>query len=66
MGDAARTKALQSARKAQAEYDKALAKARTTRRTSFERAQAAGSSLREIGEAVGLHWTTVREIIKGK
>lgn len=66
MGDAAKSKALQVARKAQVDYDNAVEKARTSRRKSFERAQAAGSSLREIGEAVGLHYTTVREIIKGK
>lgn len=66
MGDAAREKALKEARKAQADYDRTVDKARSSRRKSFERAQSAGSSLREIGEAVGLHYTTVREIIKGK
>lgn len=66
MGDAARKKALQAARKAQVDYEKTLDKARSSRRMRFERAQAGGASLREIGEAVGLHWTTVREIIKGK
>ena len=66
MGDAKRAKALQAARQAQADYERTTEQARTSRRKSFERAQAAGSSLREIGETVGLHWTTVREIIKGR
>ena len=39
---------------------------REARRKGFEQAQNAGLSLREIGEAVDLHWTTVGQILEGK
>jgi hypothetical protein len=66
MEAAARKKALRDARKAQAGYERQVAKAREARRESFERAQAAGFSLREIASEVGLHYTRVGEILKGK
>ncbi len=62
-------RALQDAQRAQARYEKAQARLDQdgrTRRKSFERAKAAGATLREIGEAVGLHWTRIREIISGR
>jgi hypothetical protein len=37
--------------------------AREARRESFERARKAGLTLREIGEAAGLHWTRVGRVI---
>lgn len=37
--------------------------ARIARREAFERAREAGLTLREIGEAAGLHLTRVREIL---
>jgi hypothetical protein len=40
-------------------------KAGSARRKSFERAQKAGMTLREIGEIVGLHHTRVGEILRG-
>ena len=55
-----------AAKKAQADYERTIDKARDSRRAGFEKAQKAGLSLREIGQAVGLHWTTVRQVLKGK
>jgi len=66
MADAARQKALRVAERAQARYEakqSELAKTQEARREGFAQAQAAGLSLREIGAATGLHWTSVRHII---
>jgi hypothetical protein len=62
----AKEKARREARKVQADYERQVADARNARRKGFERAHKAGLSLREIGEAVDLHWTTVGGILKGK
>lgn len=62
-------KALADAQRAQAKYEKTQAqidKDARTRRESFTRAKEAGATLREIGEAVGLHWTRIREIVSGR
>jgi hypothetical protein len=59
-------KALGDAKRAQLDYKQNVAAARKARRKSFERAQKAGSSLRDIGQAVGLHPTRVREILRGE
>lgn len=62
-------KALQLARRAQVRFGKAqmqLDQDGRARRESFEAAREAGATLREIGEAVGLHWTRIREIISGR
>jgi hypothetical protein len=59
-------KALAEAKRAQLDYKRNVAAARKTRRKSFEQAQKAGSSLRDIGKAVGLHPTRVREILRGE
>lgn len=59
-------KALADARRAQTEFERTVNDARAARRRSFEQAHAAGFSLREIAEAVGLHYTRVGEILKGK
>jgi hypothetical protein len=56
-------------RRAQAVFDRAQSqrdKASEARRKSFERAQAAGMSLREIAEEAGLHFSRVAEILRGK
>jgi transcription initiation factor TFIIIB Brf1 subunit/transcription initiation factor TFIIB len=59
-------KALAEAKRAQLDYERKLQAAREERRKSFARAQKAGSSLAEIGEAVGLHRSRVGEILRGK
>jgi len=54
-------------RAAQAAFERAESqreKAGSARRKSFERAQKAGMTLREIGEVVGLHHTRVGEILR--
>jgi DNA-directed RNA polymerase specialized sigma24 family protein len=56
-------------RRAQAAFDRAQKqrdKASEARRQAFERAQAAGMSLREIAEETGLHFSRVAEILRGK
>jgi hypothetical protein len=62
-------KALGDARKAQADFEKTqreLDERAKARRESFERAKIAGATLREIGEAVGLHHTRVGQVIRGE
>jgi len=59
--------------KARAEVERAQSKfasvdserdqARVARREAFESAREAGLTLREIGEAAGLHLTRVREVL---
>jgi hypothetical protein len=59
--------ALQDARRTQAKFEKSqqrLDDDAQARRDNFERAKKAGATLREIGEAVGLHWTRVGNILK--
>lgn len=61
--------ALRDAQRAQANYERTqsrLDQDGRTRRKSFEQAREAGATLREIGEAVGLHWTRIREIVGGR
>lgn len=48
--------------RAQAQRDKAS----EARRETFERAQEAGMSLREIAKEAGLHFSRVAEILRGK
>jgi hypothetical protein len=69
MDASAKTRA--DVRRAQADFEKeqakqreARAKSRAKRRERFSRAQKAGLSLREIGEATDLHPTRVREILR--
>jgi DNA-directed RNA polymerase sigma subunit (sigma70/sigma32) len=62
-------KALADAKRAQAKFEKTQAQVKRdaqVRRESFTRAQEAGATLREIAEAVGLHWTRIREIVRGR
>jgi hypothetical protein len=63
-------KARRDVQRAQADFEreqvqlrKERAKSRKKRRERFAQAQKAGLSLREIGEAAGLHLTRVREIL---
>jgi len=62
----AKAKALADAKRAQLDYERDVRAAREARRKSFVLAQKAGSSLAEIGEAVGLHRSRVGEILRGK
>lgn len=62
----AKAKALVDAKRAQLDYERDVKAAREARRKSFAQAQKAGSSLAEIGEAVGLHRSRVGEILRGK
>ncbi len=59
-------KALADAQRAQLAYERDVEAAREARRKSFERAQKAGLSLRDIGDAVGLHRSRVGEILRGE
>lgn len=69
MEDPAKKKARVDAKRAQAKFERTqsqLEGAAASRRESFRRAAAAGLSMAEIGDAVGLHRTRVNQIIKGK
>jgi len=69
MADRARQKALAEVRRAQAKVQRAqdrIEEARTARRESFKRAQAAGLSLAEIGKAANLHRSRVDQILHSK
>jgi DNA-directed RNA polymerase specialized sigma24 family protein len=62
----AQQEALADAKRAQLDYERNLDAARKARRKSFEGAQKTGLSLRDIGDAVGLHRGRVWEILRGK
>jgi hypothetical protein len=67
--DDPKQRALREAQRAQSRYEKARAKLDKDgrhRRESFVQAKKAGATLRELGEAVGLHWTRIREIVSGR
>lgn len=64
--DAAEKKAREDLRRVQADFKRKLDEARNERRVCFERAQDVGLSLRDIADEVGLHWTRVGEILRGK
>jgi hypothetical protein len=56
-------------RRAQAEFERVQSqrdKASNTRRKSFERAQAAGLTVRDIAEETGLHFSRVAQILRGE
>ncbi|MBS1889325.1 MAG: hypothetical protein JSU06_19270 [Actinobacteria bacterium] len=55
-----------SVRAAQKRYEAEAHAARQVRRDAFTKAQEEGLSLRDIGEAVGLHHSRVGQIIEGK
>jgi hypothetical protein len=64
--DAEKQKAREDLRRIQASFEKKVREAHAERLASFERAQKAGLSLREIAEEVGLHWTRVGQILRGE
>jgi DNA-directed RNA polymerase specialized sigma24 family protein len=66
MANDPKQKARAELRRAREDYERNFASAQEARRESFERAQKAGLSLREIAEEVGLHHTRVREILRGE
>jgi hypothetical protein len=66
MPERQKEKAIVAVKRAQLDYERNVAAARESRRRSFERAQKAGLSLRDIGDAVGLHRGRVWEILRGK
>jgi len=66
MSKGSKEKAIAEAKRAQLDYERNVDAAREARRKSFERAQKAGLSLRDIGDAVGLHRGRVWEILRGK
>lgn len=58
--------AIAEVKRAQRDYERNVDAAREARRQSFERAQEAGLSLRDIGDAIGLHRGRVWEILRDK
>jgi hypothetical protein len=58
-------KVLVDVKRSQQNYERDLKQAREARRRSFERARKAGLSLREIGDAAGIHHSRVAEIVRG-
>jgi hypothetical protein len=66
MANDPKQKALADAQRAQLAYERDVEATREARRKSFERAQKAGLSLRDIGDAVGLHRSRVGEILRGE
>jgi hypothetical protein len=62
-------KALVEVRRAQSKFEQTqskLSRDGKTRRESFARARKAGATLREIGDAAGLHWSSVAEALRKK
>jgi hypothetical protein len=62
----AKKKARAEVQRAQSKFarvDNERDQVRVARREAFERAREAGMTLREIGEAAGLHLTRVREVL---
>ena len=66
MPDETKQKARRALRRAQADYESDAVAVKEARREAFADAQAAGLSLREIAEEVGLHYSRVSEILSGK
>lgn len=66
MADAAEQKARRAVRDAQAKFERDQGAVQDARRKAFADAQAAGLSLRDIAEEIGLHHTRVRQIIRGE
>jgi ribonuclease PH len=69
MAEEAKRKVRAELRNAQDAFERAEVqreKVSTARRESFEKEQATGLTLREIGEVVGLHHTRVGEILRGE
>jgi transcriptional regulator with XRE-family HTH domain len=59
-------KARKALRRARANYERDAEAAKEARRKALAEAQAAGLSLREIADEVGLHYSRISEILNGK
>ena len=62
-------KSLAEVRRAQAKFTRAqkqLGEDGAARRASFARARKAGATLREIGDAADLHWSSVESALRKK
>ena len=59
-------KAREALRRAREKYERDAEAAKAARRKALFDAQAAGLSLREIANEVGLHYSRVSEILNGK
>lgn len=66
MSGAEEQKARRAVKAAQKQYERERDKTQKARRKAFADAQKAGLSLRQIAEEVGLHYSRVAEIIRGK
>jgi hypothetical protein len=69
MPKSAKETALAEVSRAQSKFERTrsqLSQDGRGRRESFERAQSAGATLREIAEAAGLHWSSVAEALRKK
>ncbi|MBW8060536.1 MAG: hypothetical protein FVQ78_09515 [Solirubrobacterales bacterium] len=69
MAGDAKQKARAEVRRAQSKFERAqgqLEEIGDARRESFERAKAAGLSMRDIGKEAGLHFTRVAQILRKK
>jgi hypothetical protein len=69
MADAIRQKVGKDLQRAQSNFERAQSqrdKASAARRESFERARAAGFSMRDIAKETGLHFSRVAEILRGE
>jgi hypothetical protein len=66
MPDDPKREAREEVRAAQKQFESERKESQRARREAFARAQKAGLSLREIAEEVGLHHSSVAEIIEGK
>jgi DNA-directed RNA polymerase specialized sigma24 family protein len=69
MEDKAQSKARKAVRRAHSDFERAQEKVeqlRQARRESFEAAQEAGLSTRDIASETGLHFTRVAQILRDK
>jgi hypothetical protein len=65
-GDPNRKAARKELRAAQEQFEREREDSQRARRKAFAKAQKAGLSLREIADEVGLHHSSVADIIGGK
>lgn len=66
LDDATRGPAVKAVKAAQQRFESESETSQAARRAAFAQAREEGLSLREIGEAVGLHRSRIAQIIKGE